>query len=49
MVDYDAIIIGAGSVGVPTALALAKNGLKVLVVEALSSVGQGESKKANSP
>ena len=43
---YDVIIIGAGSVGVPTALALAEKNQKVLVIEALSSPGQDNNKKA---
>ena len=43
---YDAIIIGAGSVGVPTAYFLAKEGLKVLVVDELASSGQGQNKSA---
>ena len=40
------IVIGAGSVGVPTALLLTLEGLKVLVVESNASVGQGENKAA---
>ena len=44
MSDYDVIIIGAGSVGVPTALALTKNGIKTLVLDSLMSVGQGDNK-----
>jgi sarcosine oxidase, subunit beta len=43
---YDVIIIGAGSVGVPAALSLAENKVKVLVIDALASVGQGQNKKA---
>ena len=43
---YDAIIIGGGSVGVPTALFLTLEGLKVLVVESNPSVGQGQNKAA---
>jgi sarcosine oxidase subunit beta len=43
---YDAVVIGAGSVGLPTALFLAEEGLRVLVVEGRSSVGQGENKAA---
>ncbi|NHJ21760.1 MAG: FAD-binding oxidoreductase [Candidatus Lokiarchaeota archaeon] len=46
LVEYDVIIIGAGSVGVPTALATAKNGLKTLVVDSLPSVAQGDNKHA---
>ncbi|MCF7858774.1 MAG: FAD-binding oxidoreductase [Candidatus Cloacimonetes bacterium] len=43
---YDIIIIGAGSIGIPTALALAEKNLKVLVIDAESSPGQGNNKKA---
>ncbi len=43
---FDVIIVGAGSVGTPTALALAGSGLKVLVVDSLPSVGQGSNKRA---
>ncbi len=46
MVEYDVIIIGAGSVGVPTALATVNDGLKVLVIDSLSSVAQAENKHA---
>lgn len=45
MNKYDVIIIGAGSVGVPTAMALAKD-KKVLVIDSLASPGQGQNKKA---
>ncbi len=44
--SFDTIVIGAGSVGVPTALFLALEGLEVLVVEANFSVGQGQNKSA---
>ena len=43
---YDTIIIGAGSVGVPTAYFLAKHGQKVLVIDELASSGQGQNKAA---
>jgi len=43
---YDVIIIGAGSVGVPAALSMAQNKLRVLVIDSLASVGQGQNKKA---
>jgi len=43
---YDAIIIGAGSVGVPTAYFLSKEGLKILVIDELASSGQGQNKSA---
>ncbi len=46
MNNYDVIIIGAGSVGVPTALAIAAKKLKVLVIDALASPGQENNKKA---
>lgn len=44
--SYDAVIIGAGSVGVPTALAMAEQGLKPLVIDMQPSPGQGENKHA---
>ncbi|MBY8988794.1 MAG: FAD-binding oxidoreductase [Candidatus Lokiarchaeota archaeon] len=44
--EYDVIIIGAGSVGVPTALATAESGLKTLVLDSLPSVAQGDNKHA---
>lgn len=43
---YDAIVVGGGSVGLPSAYHLAKRGLKVLVIEKRSAVGQGENKAA---
>ncbi len=43
---YDVIIIGAGSIGVPTALALAQKSVKVGIIEENSSVGQGQNKRA---
>ena len=46
MKNYDVIIIGAGSVGVPAALSLSQNKVKVLVIDALASPGQGQNKKA---
>lgn len=46
MNNYNVIVIGAGSVGVPTAMALAEKKLKVLVLDSLSSPGQENNKKA---
>lgn len=46
MPNYDVIIVGAGSVGLPIALFLAKEQVKVLVVEELPSPGQGQNKAA---
>ena len=44
--NYDLIIIGAGSVGVPTALALAQKNVAVLVLDKFASAGQGSNKAA---
>ncbi|MEE9309358.1 MAG: FAD-binding oxidoreductase [Spirochaetia bacterium] len=44
--SYDAIVIGGGSVGVPTAFYLTLEGQKVLVVESEPTVGQGQNKSA---
>lgn len=44
--SFDVVIVGAGSVGAPAALALAGAGLKVLVVDRFASVGQGSNKRA---
>ncbi|MBF0200530.1 MAG: FAD-binding oxidoreductase [Desulfamplus sp.] len=46
MKTADVIIIGAGSVGVPAAMSLAKEKLDVLVIDSLPSPGQGQNKKA---
>jgi len=46
MNNYEAIIIGAGSIGVPTAMALAEQGVSVLVIDRNASPGQGENKHA---
>jgi len=46
MPNYDVIIIGAGSVGLPTSFFLAREKLKVLVIDELSSPGQGQNKSA---
>ena len=46
MKNYDVIIIGAGSVGVPIALALGAAGVKTLVLDKNASAGQGENKRA---
>jgi len=43
---YDAIIIGAGSIGLPTALALAQAKLSVLVIDSEKGPGQQNNKKA---
>jgi sarcosine oxidase subunit beta len=46
MSSYDVIIIGAGSVGTPTAMALANAGIKTLIIDKLPSVAQGDNKHA---
>ena len=43
---FDVIIIGAGSIGVPSAMFIGELGLSVLVLEKNASVGQGENKHA---
>jgi sarcosine oxidase subunit beta len=43
---FDAIVVGAGSVGTPAAMALAETGLRVLVLDRYPSVGQGSNKRA---
>jgi len=46
MWNYDVIIIGAGSIGLPTAFFLSREKLKVLVIDELASPGQGQNKTA---
>jgi sarcosine oxidase subunit beta len=43
---YDVVIIGAGSVGIPAALAMAQRGVNVLVLDRFASQGQGSNKSA---
>ncbi len=43
---YDAIVVGAGSVGMPAAMALGAAGLRTLVIDRHPSPGQGENKHA---
>jgi sarcosine oxidase subunit beta len=43
---YDAIVVGAGSIGTPAAMSMAEAGLKVLTVDRFPSVGQGSNKRA---
>ncbi|HEU69059.1 MAG TPA: FAD-binding oxidoreductase [Candidatus Acetothermia bacterium] len=43
---FDVVVVGAGSVGTPAALALAEAGLDVLVLDRFPSVGQGSNKAA---
>lgn len=43
---FDVIIVGAGSVGLPTALFLARERVRVLVIDELPSHGQGQNKAA---
>jgi len=44
--NFDVIIIGAGSIGLPTAYYLAEAGLDVLVLDQFASVGQSSNKHA---
>ncbi len=46
MKRYDILIIGAGSVGVPTAYYLARKGKRVAVIEKHASVGRGQNRAA---
>lgn len=43
---YDVVVVGAGSVGMPTAMSLAEKGLKVLCLDQFASAGQGSNKAA---
>lgn len=43
---FDAIVIGAGSIGTPAAMFLGEYGLKVLVLDCAGSPGQGQNKAA---
>jgi sarcosine oxidase, subunit beta len=43
---FDVVIIGAGSVGNPTAAFLAERGIKALVIDQFASPGQGSNKAA---
>ncbi len=46
MSAWDVVVVGAGSVGTPTALSLAEAGAKVLVLDTLHGVGHGSNKAA---
>ena len=43
---YDVVVVGAGSVGMPTAMYLAEKGLKVLCLDQFASPGQESNKAA---
>ena len=44
--NYDAVVIGAGSVGTPLAMSLAEKGVSVLCIDSAPSAGQGNNKCA---
>lgn len=46
MKNYDVLIIGAGSIGVPLSFYLAEKGVSVGVIEKKSSVGRGQNRAA---
>ncbi|MBW1720664.1 MAG: FAD-binding oxidoreductase [Deltaproteobacteria bacterium] len=46
MSNWDVIIVGAGSIGVPASMALGEMGVKTLVLDKHPSPGQGENKHA---
>ena len=46
MKNYDILIIGAGSVGLPTAFHFASKGVSVAVIEKEASVGRGQNRAA---
>lgn len=46
MEEFDVIVIGAGSVGIPIAQYCARDGLKVLVLDKEASASQGDNKHA---
>lgn len=43
---FDVVVIGAGSIGLPTAWSLSEAGLRVLVLDQFASPGQGSNKAA---
>lgn len=43
--DFDALVVGAGAVGLATALALSRRGLSVVVLEKELAIGQGVSSR----
>lgn len=43
--DFDAVVVGAGAVGLATGVALAKRGLGVIVLEKETAIGQGISSR----
>lgn len=44
--SFDVLLIGAGSVGIPAAWSMARSGLRVAVLDASASPGQGSNKAA---
>jgi sarcosine oxidase subunit beta len=44
--SFDVVIVGAGSVGTPTAIFLAEQGVRTLVIDKYPSAGQGSNKHA---